>query len=424
MAPLKRKHEGITVRHSKGCASQADGRCSCSPTYQAHVWSNRDRRRIWRTFPSLATAKVWRREALVALDHGTLRAPSPLTLNEVAEAWLAGARDGSIRSRKGDRYKPSSLRGYERALRIRILPEFGALRLGEIERRHVQRFVDELLAEGLDPSTIKNTLNPLQAIYRRALRREDVALNPTAALEMPRPEGRRERIAAPAEAAELIAALQPEDRAVWATAMYAGLRRGELRALSWSDVDLAAGVLRLKRGWDDQEGEIEGKSRAARRTVPIASVLRDHLVEHKLRTGGTGLVFGASPTRPFEPSTVRRRALAAWESTELEPIGLHEARHTFASLMIAAGVNAKALSTYMGHASVQITFDRYGHLMPGSESEAAGLLDAYLAQSGAPLLRGLLRGPPENEETPSESGLPEYRHGDSNPGFRRERAAS
>ena len=130
MDPLKRKHEGITVRHSKGCASQADGRCSCSPTYQAHVWSNRERRRIWRTFPSLATAKAWRREALVALDRGTLRAPSPLTLNEVAEAWLAGARDGSIRSRKGDRYKPSSLRGYERALRIRILPELGALRLG------------------------------------------------------------------------------------------------------------------------------------------------------------------------------------------------------------------------------------------------------------------------------------------------------
>ena len=65
----------------------------------------------------------------------------------------------------------------------------------------------------------------------------------------------------------------------------------------------------------------------------------------------------------------------------LEPIGLHEARHTFASLMIAAGVNAKALSTFMGHSSIQITLDRYGHLMPGSEEEAAGLLDAYLARA-------------------------------------------
>jgi integrase len=67
----------------------------------------------------------------------------------------------------------------------------------------------------------------------------------------------------------------------------------------------------------------------------------------------------------------------------LEPITLHECRHTFASLMIAAGVNAKALSTYMGHASVMITLDRYGHLFPGNEEEAAGLLDSYLERSMA-----------------------------------------
>ena len=61
------------------------------------------------------------------------------------------------------------------------------------------------------------------------------------------------------------------------------------------------------------------------------------------------------------------------------PRSMHEARHTYASLMIAAGVNAKALSTFMGHASITITLDRYGHLFPGSEEEAAELLDSYLA---------------------------------------------
>jgi integrase len=110
------------------------------------------------------------------------------------------------------------------------------------------------------------------------------------------------------------------------------------------------------------------------------------LVAHRLRTGRSGeaLVFGATGDRPFEPSTVRRRALAAWNEAGLTPIGLHECRHTFASLMIAAGVNAKALCSYMGHASVSITFDRYGHLMPGNESEAAALLDRYLERAVAP----------------------------------------
>ena len=94
-----------------------------------------------------------------------------------------------------------------------------------------------------------------------------------------------------------------------------------------------------------------------------------------------GLAFVRSARRPFNESTVMVRARRGWERAKLEPIGLHECRHTFASLMIAAGVNAKALSTYMGHASVTITLDRYGHLMPGNEEEAAGLLDAYLERA-------------------------------------------
>jgi integrase len=84
------------------------------------------------------------------------------------------------------------------------------------------------------------------------------------------------------------------------------------------------------------------------------------------------------------------RARRAWDAANdrlaprealLAPITLHEARHTFASLMIAAGVNAQALASYMGHASITITLDRYGHLMPGNEDEAAALLDAYLERA-------------------------------------------
>ena len=90
-------------------------------------------------------------------------------------------------------------------------------------------------------------------------------------------------------------------------------------------------------------------------------------------------MFGRTPDTPFQPTTINSHARRAWKAARLAPITLHEARHTFASMMIAAGVNAKALSTYMGHAGVAITYDRYGHLMPGNEAEAAGLLDANLA---------------------------------------------
>jgi integrase len=81
----------------------------------------------------------------------------------------------------------------------------------------------------------------------------------------------------------------------------------------------------------------------------------------------------------IESWAAQARADRAWKDAELARLTLHEARHTFASLMIAAGVNSKALAVYMGHASATITLDRYGHLMPGNEEEAAGLLDGYLA---------------------------------------------
>jgi integrase len=79
-----------------------------------------------------------------------------------------------------------------------------------------------------------------------------------------------------------------------------------------------------------------------------------------------------------------RRARRAWRKRELAPIGLHECRHTYAAFMIAAGVNAKALSAYMGHSSITMTLDRYGHLMPGHEGEAAAMLATYLHRQETP----------------------------------------
>ena len=381
---MRRKTTGVRKRHSRRCGSHLDRRCDCKPTWEASSWSRRERRRVWRTFPTEAAAKAWRRDAEAALEKGTMKATSTVTLRETAEAWLEGVEDDSIRNRSGDPYKPSVLRGYKRALKQRILPDLGGVRLSDVRRNDVQDLADRMIAEGCDPSTVRNALMPLRAVYRRAIARGQVAVNPTTNLELPAVRGRRDRIADPQEAAKLIAAVPVRGRALWATAMYAGLRAGELLALRWSDVDLAEGVIRVERSWDVKAGPVEPKSKAGRRAVPIAAALRDCLVEHKLaQRRSEGLVFGRTAERPFNPSSVVRRAKTAWQSAGLNPIKPQEARHTFASLMIAAGVNAKALSTYLGHANISITFDRYGHLMPGNEAEAADLLDAYLASASA-----------------------------------------
>jgi integrase len=386
---------GLRQRHGRNCRG---GRCSCP--WEAHVYSREDGRNIFKSFPTRAAAKGWRDDAKPQIRKRLLRAPTQTTLNEAAQAWLEGARAGVIRPRSGQPYKPAAVRSYERNLRLHVLSEIGPRRLCAIDREQLQGLVNRMTAAGISAALIEASMSPLRAIYRQAMRMPSsgVAVNPTVGLELPTSREKRERVAPPQECASLLTALS-QDRALWATAMYAGLRRGELQALRIEDIDLQAGVIEVSRGWDDKEGVIATKSGKARK-VPIATGLRQILREHLMALGRReGLLFGSTSADAFVPSTVAYRALNAWgwqrvkdadtgrlcwvkrSEAALEPITLHECRHTFASLMIAAGVNAKALSTYMGHANIGITLDRYGHLFPGNEDEAAGLLDSYLQRA-------------------------------------------
>ena len=130
--------------------------------------------------------------------------------------------------------------------------------------------------------------------------------------------------------------------------------------------------------------------------MPIPAMLRDRLVEYLIDGPESGRIFIGA-----RDSYERGRAAAV--AAEVEPPTLHECRHGYAALMIAAGVNVKALSTFMGHANIRITLDQYGHLLPGAEDEAAGLLDAFLArQLGGPQVeRAEAKAPPRSAAAPS-----------------------
>jgi len=142
-----------------------------------------------------------------------------------------------VRTRAGEAYKPSAVRAYRQALNHRVLPALGAKRLTAISKNMVQDLADHLAADVLSPSSVRNTILPLRAIFRRAHQRGDVAVNPTLKLALPAVRSRRERVAAPTEVGALLDALEADDRAVFATALYAGLRLGELQALQWEDVE-------------------------------------------------------------------------------------------------------------------------------------------------------------------------------------------
>ncbi|MFL5858700.1 MAG: site-specific integrase, partial [Solirubrobacteraceae bacterium] len=152
-------------------------------------------------------------------------------------------------------------------------------------------------------------------------------------------------------------------------------------ALDWSAVDLECRVLHVRRSWDADAGQyVEPKSNAGVRTVPMVERLALLLTDHRvLMNQSDGLLFpGRVAGKPLAHGPLTKRWRDRWDKAGLTPLGLHEARHTAASLFIAAGLNAKTVATYLGHANIAVTFDRYGHLFPGSEDEARGLLDTYL----------------------------------------------
>src|SRR3954454_12812131 len=217
------RQTGIRPRHRANCKTFSGGRCSCRPAWEATVGSGRTAK-VRRTFASQAAAKSWRADALTKLNRGELTAAQSRKIRDAATELIDGMRAGTVRTRSGDEYKPSAIRSYDEALRVHVLPAIGALRLSEARHKHVQGIADRLHSEGKSASTIRNAMIPLRVIYRRAIRHGEGTVNPCSNLDLAAVRGRPERIPSPQDAAALLAALPESDRALWATALYAGLR--------------------------------------------------------------------------------------------------------------------------------------------------------------------------------------------------------
>lgn len=394
--------EGMRPRHSERCASKrtGGGACDCNPPWEAWVWSTFDKKKVRKTLPTKQAATKWRRKHLGLAEAGQLRAPTRLTLGETAYTWVDMARAGEILTRSGRPYKPATLRTIESDFRLRLIPELGTHFMSDIERSDLQARVTIWQAK-LSAAKVHACINAARVLYRDfdLITGTDNLLltNPTDGLRLPSvPTGGRDRIATAEEARRLVAALPPAEAVLWATALYSGMRLGELRALRAENVDFAHKRIKVLAGWDAFEGEIDPKTEKGKRNTVIIGLLDTLLREHLERTGRSGrdLVFGRRADSPFNPNTAYNHARKAWtrareiedeedvipEPERIRRIGLHECRHTAVSHMLDANISIDKVSKFIGHSSITVTIDRYGHLLPGGEEEAAALLDEYHAR--------------------------------------------
>ncbi len=189
------KNTGIRTRHGRACASRSGRVCNCNPSYEAWVYSARDRRKLRHTLPDVAAAKGWRHDAASAVRKGTMTVPTRLTLGRGGRGVACGRESGCGPHARGLAVKPAVLRGYEADLRRYVLPDLGTQGPGALRRAYLQALVDRLVETVARPAKIHSVLMPVRALCRHAIERDGLLVNPTTNLRLPVADGRRERAA-------------------------------------------------------------------------------------------------------------------------------------------------------------------------------------------------------------------------------------
>jgi integrase len=289
---------------------------------------------------------------------------------------------------------PGTFERYEQYVRVHAIPALGRIRLGRLTPQHFQRLYQEKLAAGLSPTTVSHLRTVLHGAFAEAVRWGLVPRNVVALVRPPRKVHVEVVALTVGEARALMAAAAgTRFEVLFVLALKTGMRRGELLALRWEDVDLDKGVLQVRGTLRrTREGLKFGtpKTAAARRKVVLSPSSVAALGRHRARqqqerqAAGElwqdfGLVFPNTLGRPMEPrcllSDVYRPLL---ERARLPPITFHTLRHTAATLLLAEGEHPKVVQELLGHAQVSITLDRYSHMTPRLMSNAAALMDRLL----------------------------------------------
>lgn len=226
-------------------------------------------------------------------------------------------------------------------------------------------------------------LRYLKVLMRHAVRMELIPRDPCQAVTAPRVEAREQRFLSAEEAERLITAAEGYMKPLLAVACYAGLRQGEILALTWEDVNLKSSTARVRRTYHYATGFTSPKTTASRRTVPIIPTLKAMLEDYYLSCGkppADSLVFKNEVGGPIDRRNLSNRGFArAVKGAKLGDLRFHDLRHTFAAMCIEGAVDPKTLQAMMGHASIKVSLDIYGHLYTAAFDRASRSLEAVVS---------------------------------------------
>lgn len=309
-----------------------------------------------------------------------------VTVAAFTESWIGSTLAASDR-------KATTVSLYSTLARKHIIDgKIGSVALDRLRPSHVDAFVVELRGKGLAESTVRSGYTVLRAVLDSAVRDGALGRNPAAQVKRPKvTHTEAAHLTAIEVTALLDAASRTRYRDLFELLVHTGMRRGEGLALRWADVDQDHSVIRVRGTLSRIGGNLAvtvPKTARSKRVVPmspaVARLLRRHRMDQqqeRMRAGSlwtdTGYVFTTEFGQPCDPRNALRAMKAAMKAAGLPTAtGLHTLRHTAATTMLTSGVPIKVVADILGHSSIAITGDTYGHVTEDVARDALASLSA------------------------------------------------
>jgi integrase len=370
-----------------------------SPGHWAIILDVRDprtgeRRRRWHTF--VGTKRQAQNECarlIAALQGGTYLEPAKITVAAHMERWLEHVRS---------QVSPKTFERYCGVVRGNILPALGALLLTKLQPVQISEMYVRALASGRSDG--KGGLSPASVLYMHRLLKEALQVavrewrllswNPVDPIKAPRADSKKMRALDTAETAELLEVARPYRLFVpIMLAVTCGLRRGEICALRWRNVDLSGAAQLSVTGSAEQtkEGVREKATKSGRpRTVALTALAVEELRRHKARQAEELLRLGIRQSDdmyvvaqaeglPLKPNSLTHEFVRFIGGTTLPRVRFHDLRHSHATHLLSSGVHPKIAQERLGHATIAITLDLYSHVR--MQADAASRVDEALRQA-------------------------------------------
>ena len=348
------------------------------------------RKQRWHSFKGTKRqAQIECARLIAELQNGTAVEPSRMTVADFFERWIEHMR-GQVSPRSHERYAEIA--------RKNLAPLLGALTLTKLQPAHISQAYAKALASGrrdgaggLSPRTVTHMHRVLREALQQAVRWQLLARNPADAVKPPKVERKQMNVLDTDAAVAMIEAARESPLFVpILLGIRCGLRRGEVVALRWRNVDLERGQISVVASTEQTEQGVREKEpkNGKGRTIVLSATEVEELRTHRARQAEGLLALGVRLTddhhvvtradgQPLQPRSLTH-AFVKFVRQHGFQIRLHDLRHSHATHMLASGVHPKIAQERLGHSSVGITLDLYSHVLPGMQAEAVSKVDAAL----------------------------------------------